>query len=70
MTQKELIEHLKSEVKRVKIQRNEYEQLWMKANRELQEVIRLYNLPSYLEITRKHLQKLKSKNGNTNARIN
>lgn len=60
MTQKELIEHLKSEVKRVKIQRNEYEQLWMKSNRELQEVIKLYKLPSYLEITKKHLEKLKN----------
>ena len=40
MTQKELIEHLKSEVKRVKIQRNDYEQRWLKALREIDDMRR------------------------------
>ena len=38
MTQKELIEHLKEEVKRVKIQRNDYEQRWFKAMKELEDM--------------------------------
>ena len=40
MTQKELIEHLKEEVKRVKIQRNDYEQRWFKAMKELEDIRR------------------------------
>lgn len=40
MTQKELIEHLREEVKRVKIQRNDYEQRWLKSLRELDDIRR------------------------------
>lgn len=40
MTQKELIEHLKGEVKRVKEQRNDYEQRWFKAMKELEDIRR------------------------------
>lgn len=58
MNNDQLITHLKQEIKRVKEQRNDYEQRWMKAVRELNEVIKLYDLPSYVEISKKHLKKL------------
>jgi len=58
MTQKELIEHLKSEVKRVKEQRNDYEQRWFKVIREIEELKQIHNLPSYVTITKERLKAL------------
>ena len=58
MNQKELIEHLKSEVKRGKEQRNDYEQRWFKAIKEMEELKHLHNLPSYVSITKERLKLL------------
>lgn len=60
MTQKELIEHLKSEVKRVKEQRNDYEQRWLKAIRDMEGLKRIHKLPSYVTLTKDSLKTLKS----------
>jgi hypothetical protein len=61
MNQKELIEHLKAEVKRVKIQRNEYEQRWFQSIREIEELKKIHNLPSYVKIYKEHFKLLKGK---------
>lgn len=61
MTQKQLIEHLRDEVKRVKIQRNDYEQRWLMAVRDMEELKKIYDLPSYAQITKEQLKKLKNK---------
>lgn len=58
MNQKELIEHLKSEVRRVKEQRNDYEQRWFQSIREIEELKRIHNLPSYVSITKERIRLL------------
>lgn len=52
MTQDELISKLKQEIIRVKYQRNNYESMWLKAIREIEELKQLYNLPSYVNVSK------------------
>lgn len=52
MTDEELITNLKQQLTRVKFQRNNYEMLWLKAIREIEEIKQLHNLPSYANVSK------------------